>query len=127
MRAACSPHASTAVPTHAPKRLYEWLARLRHQQLALTVSWLGLQVKELLDIKFNSTFTPEILAMYPLSDFKSPYFQTSRILGDDGFTCAVRRTARWLLKAGAPVSYVYVARLCAPRCGCVSCHVFLVP
>ena len=90
--------------------------------------WLGVdQVTDFLYIKYNATYIPQILAMYPLSDFESPYFQFSRIFGDAGFTCPVRRTARWMLKAGAPVSYVYVARPCAPRCSCVSCYVFLVP
>ena len=60
---------------------------------------------------FNSTNAERIMKMYPASSFKSPYFQLSRIIGDFSFTCAARRTARWMLAAGAPSSHVYVSAL----------------
>lgn len=47
-----------------------------------------------------------VLQHYPLSDFASPWYQASRIIGDSGMTCAARRTARWLLQNDAPAVYL---------------------
>lgn len=64
-------------------------------------------MEDFLTLKFGQENVTKILQLYPPSSFQTPWYLASRILGDQAFTCPVRRTARWLVKAGAPAVYTY--------------------
>lgn len=45
---------------------------------------------------------PEVLALYPASDYESPWWAVTYIITDEAMACPAQRTAQYAAKAGAP-------------------------
>ncbi|MCC6747028.1 MAG: carboxylesterase family protein [Deltaproteobacteria bacterium] len=50
---------------------------------------------------------PQVLAQYPLSSYASPAHAIADLLGDVGFVCPTRRTARAAVAGGVSSTYLY--------------------
>jgi len=61
------------------------------------------QYEEAISTDFGSVFGPQILAHYPASNYKSPWWASVMIYTDLSFACPARRSARWLSSNGIPV------------------------
>jgi len=53
-------------------------------------------VTNILENLFGTQVTQQLLTLYPIKDYKSPWFILSVIDIDGYFTCPARRSARWL-------------------------------
>lgn len=58
----------------------------------------------------NSTvgyeWADQVIAMYPVSEYPSPWWTGVRLFGDVAMSCPVRRNARWIANASVP-AFVY--------------------
>jgi len=56
---------------------------------------------------YTSAIDQEIINIYPMSNYSSPWWAYSGILGDEAMTCPARRSARWISDVGQNVYYYF--------------------